>query len=71
MAVLFGIFYFTESKFEKDLKADWKPILKKVQRKSTDKIYEEATKHNPKGDLLPDEIDDKVKGKTKKIIEKF
>lgn len=39
--------------------------LKEEARDIEDKIYEEATEHNPEGDLIPDEWDDKLKEKLK------
>ncbi len=38
---------------------------KGMVKKMTGFIYHEATIHNPEGDMIPDEIDDKVKGKIK------
>ncbi|NQV13659.1 MAG: hypothetical protein HQ530_05165 [Parcubacteria group bacterium] len=34
------------------------------------KVYEEATEHNPEGDVLPDEIDDKLKQQLKEEAKK-
>ena len=42
--------------------------MKKVVKKIEGFVYREATVHNPPGDLLPDQIDDQVKGKIKEIV---
>jgi hypothetical protein len=41
--------------------------VKKIVRKISGKIYQEATEHNPRGDWLPDWIDDAIKEKLKTI----
>lgn len=43
------------------LREDVKPEIVKVVRMITKFVYYEATIHNPKGDILPDSIDDTVK----------
>ena len=45
-----------------------KIFLKKVAKKIKNIIYREATKHNPKGDLFPDQIDDEIIGEIRKRI---
>lgn len=52
-----------------------KDRLKEEAKNLEDKIYDEATEHNPEGDLIPDEWDDKLKEKLKeeakeRLIEK-
>ncbi|MFZ2976039.1 MAG: hypothetical protein WA055_05440 [Candidatus Moraniibacteriota bacterium] len=44
------------------------PYMKSVLQKITNFIYIEAEKYNPKGDILPDKIDDEIK---KEIREKI
>lgn len=46
-----------------------KGYLKIVADKMNSVIYQEATEHNPAGDILPDQIDDKVKQKIKEHID--
>lgn len=69
--IIAALFLLTESEFEQDLKNDWKPLLKKIEKKFVDKIYQEAEDHNPAGDVLPDEIDDKAKKDIKDFIKIF
>lgn len=45
-------------------------FLRKIVVKIEDFIYGEATKYNPKGDFLPDQIDDKIKEEAKNRIVK-
>lgn len=45
-----------------------RPIVKKIVSKAENFIYFEATKYNPKGDLLPDNIDDNLKQELKKEL---
>ena len=49
---------------------DTKERLKEEARDLEDKIYNEATEHNPEGDLIPDEWDDKLKDKFKEEAKK-
>jgi hypothetical protein len=60
-SVSFPPFSLTIRKPEKD-------FLKKVVQKIESLVYREATVHNPAGDILPDQIDDQVKGEIKKIV---
>lgn len=46
---------------EKDAKGEIKDKAKEID----DRIYQEATEHNPEGDMLPDEIDDTIREKIK------
>ena len=45
-----------------------KPYIQKITKKTESIIYDEATKHNPEGDMLPDYIDDKIKEKIKEEV---
>lgn len=62
---------FTETSFEMKIKNKIKPFLIKTKDHSLEKIYQEATEHNPEGDMLPDEIDDKIKEEVKEGLKKF
>jgi len=53
-----------------ELSDEEKNTLKDKVREAKYKVYEEATEHNPEGDLLPDEIDDKLKEKIKEEAQK-
>ena len=46
-----------------------KPALKYIARKANSFIYDEATKHNPAGDVLPDNLDNSIKDKIKESLE--
>jgi hypothetical protein len=63
-----GIFSVTFSPFSLKIRKPEKDFLKKVVRKIEGFVYHEATIHNPPGDMLPDQIDDNVKGEIKKIV---
>ena len=45
-----------------------KDFLKRAAKKISGFVYHEATVHNPPGDMLPDQIDDNMKGEIKKIV---
>ncbi|EKE20698.1 MAG: hypothetical protein ACD_7C00503G0016 [uncultured bacterium] len=49
---------------KEELKTDSKNIILQIR----DIIYFEATKHNPPGDMLPDNLDDKIKHEIKERI---
>ncbi|MCX6762654.1 MAG: hypothetical protein NT093_02620 [Candidatus Moranbacteria bacterium] len=68
VAWLGGIFFVSFSPFSLTIQKPEKDFLKKVVRKVEGLIYREATIHNPPGDMLPDQIDDNVKGEIKKIV---
>jgi len=70
IAVVFlgGIFQVHLSPFSLTIKSPEKDFLKKIVRKIEGFVYHEATIHNPPGDMLPDQIDDNVKGEIKKIV---
>jgi hypothetical protein len=68
IAWLGGIFSVTFSPFSLAINKPEKDILKKAALKAKNIIYREATEHNPSGDVLPDQIDDNVKGEIKKIV---
>ena len=46
-----------------------KTRLKNFTQKIKDLVYSEATKHNPEGDMLPDQIDNRVIQEVKERIE--
>lgn len=46
------------------LRSDSRNIILEIK----DIIYFEATKHNPQGDVLPDNLDDAIKNEIKKRI---
>lgn len=50
------------------LKDQKRPWLKKISSYISQIVYAQASKHNPSGDLLPDQIDDIIKGKIKEKI---
>jgi len=68
VAWLGGIFSVSLSPFSLTIQSPEKDFLKKVARRVEGFVYHEATIHNPPGDLLPDQIDDNVKGEIKKIV---
>jgi hypothetical protein len=68
IAFLGGIFSVSISPFSLTIRKPEKDILKKVVRKIENFVYHEATIHNPPGDMLPDQIDDNIKGEIKKIV---
>ena len=68
VAWLGGIFSVSFSPFSLTIRKPEKDILKKAAKKFGGIIYHEATIHNPPGDMLPDQIDDQVKGKIKEIV---
>lgn len=55
---------FFKSRLDEKTKAEVKEEAKKLE----EKVYQEAEKHNPKGDVVPDEWDDKIKKKLKEEI---
>ncbi len=55
-----------ETKIQLDEKT--KAELKEKAKEVDDKVYQEATEHNPEGDVLPDEIDNTVKDEIKKEV---
>jgi len=68
VAWLGGIFSVSFSPFSLVINKPEKDILKRAAQKAKNIIYREATEHNPSGDLLPDQIDDNLKGEIKKIV---
>lgn len=68
LAYLGGIFSINFSPFSLTINKPEKDFLKKVAAKAKSIIYREATKHNPPGDVLPDQIDDKIKQEAKERI---
>lgn len=65
IAFLGGIFFVSFSPLSITIKKPEKDFLKKVVRKIEGFIYREAAIHNPPGDILPDQIDDKIKQEIK------
>jgi hypothetical protein len=65
VAYLGGIFSVNFSPFSLTVQKPGKDFLKKIVRKIEGFIYHEATIHNPPGDMLPDQIDDKIKQEIK------
>jgi len=59
-----------ETKGKIKLEQRTKDELKKEGQKIEGEIYKQATEHNPKGDLLPDQVDDNLKKELKKEIKK-
>lgn len=47
-----------------------KDELKKQGKNLENEIYKQATEHNPKGDLLPDSVNDTIKEKLKEEAKK-
>ena len=68
IAFLGGIFSVHFSPFSITIHQLEKSFLKKVVRKIEGIIYREATVHNPPGDVLPDQIDDKIKQEIKEKV---
>ena len=61
IAWLGGIFSVSLFPFSLSINKPEKDFLKRAARKAKSIIYREATEHNPEGDILPDQIDDKLK----------
>ncbi|HLM84370.1 MAG TPA: hypothetical protein VK254_04165 [Candidatus Bathyarchaeia archaeon] len=68
VAWLGGIFTVSFSPFSLTIRRPEKDFLKKAVRRVEGCVYNEATVHNPPGDMLPDRIDDNVKSEIKKIV---
>ena len=78
LAVVFGIWLkdnaslsisnFIDRRGEVNMDKKAKEELKDEVKKIDGKIYEEATEHNPEGDMLPDEIDNTIREKLKEEI---
>jgi hypothetical protein len=78
LAVIFGIWLkdnaslrisnFIDRRGEVKIDNEAKKELKDEAKRIDGKIYEEATEHNPEGDMLPDEIDNTVREKLKEEI---
>ncbi len=68
VAFLGGIFSVRFSPFSLTIQKPEKDFLKKAARKAKSIIYREATEHNPPGDMLPDQIDDKIKQEIKEKV---
>lgn len=48
-----------------EIREEEKGFLRDIAEKVAKIIYDEATKHNPEGDMLPDGIDDRIKEEIK------
>ena len=68
VAWLGGILSVSFSPLSLTIQKPEKDILKKAAKRLGGIVYQEAAVHNPPGDLLPDQIDDNVKGEIKKIV---
>jgi len=68
IAYLGGIFSISFSPFFLTISRPEKDFLKKIARGVKSIIYREATEHNPAGDVLPDQIDDRLKQEVKEKI---
>jgi hypothetical protein len=68
IAFLVGIFSVTFSPFSLTIQKPEKDFLKRAAQKAKNIIYREATQHNPAGDILPDQIDDKVLNEIKNRV---
>lgn len=49
-----------EGNFKIEVREPEKTQLKELTRQIKGLIYKEATQHNPTGDMLPDQIDDRI-----------
>ena len=67
-AYLGGIFSVNLSPFSLSIQRPEKDFLKKVVRKIKGFIYHEVTIHNPPGDMLPDQVDDKILNEIKNRV---
>lgn len=63
-----GIFSISLNPFSLNVRAPEKDFLKRVAAKVKSVVYREATEHNPPGDMLPDQIDNKMKVELKKVV---
>lgn len=68
IAFLGGVFLVNFSPFSLSIQKPEKDILKRAARKAKSIIYREATEYNPPGDILPDQIDDRIKQEVKERI---
>ncbi len=68
IAWLGGIFSVSFSPFSFTIRRPEKDLLKRAAIKTKNIIYREATEHNPSGDLVPDQVDDKLKQELKEKI---
>ena len=68
--VAFAVFFvfFRISDEGVSIKEQNRPLLKKITQKISQVVYDEATKHNPEGDFLPDQLDDSIKNKIKDTV---
>ena len=66
--VLCFFIFFDVSRNGIALSSQTKPILKSIAGKISKVIYRFGTKFNPEGDVVPDGIDDRIKGKIKDTL---
>ena len=65
VAWLGGVLSFHLSPLSLNINKPQKDFLKRVAAKAKNIIYREATEHNPDGNVLSDQIDDKIKQEIK------
>ncbi|KKP79075.1 MAG: hypothetical protein A2271_00640 [Candidatus Moranbacteria bacterium RIFOXYA12_FULL_35_19] len=65
LIILTGLFFVFDANKNKIMAS---PYMKLITHKITNFIYDEATKHNPQSDILPDKIDDEIKKDIKEIV---
>ncbi len=65
LIIAIGLFFVFDANKEKIMTS---PYMKSIVQKIVNFIYDEAEKHNPKGDILPDKIDDEVKKEIRERI---
>ncbi|MDD3487059.1 MAG: hypothetical protein PHF35_01610 [Candidatus Moranbacteria bacterium] len=63
-----GIWSVSFSPFTLSIRKPEKDFLKTAAKKAKNLIYREATIHNPPGDMVPDQIDDKILNEVKERI---
>lgn len=68
VAWLGGIFSVAFSPFSLTIRKPEKDFFIRAVRKVESLVYHEATVHNPSGDMVPDQIDDKIKQEVKDRI---
>lgn len=65
LIIAIGLFFVFDANKEKIMTS---PYMKSIVQKIANFIYDEAEKHNPKGDMLPDSVDDEIKKEIKEKI---
>ena len=64
--MIFSMTIFLQS--EKDFNQQTKEITVSIVKKVRDFVYYEATIHNPKGDVLPDNLDNSIISKINSVF---